>query len=167
MVNPPYQGVVIHREVVPSVPVKVYVMNIRGRDSPANYEWRASALNPYDVLHGLELLLLQSDYIGIPHVAFVFPHVTNVYRFGDPRKDERETNVYAVGMIDSVKLLDPKERLFFPAAVGCVGELAVLGREVDFWSAAGSVDEYFVRAVDEHHEILVVDPNKLAKRLGL
>ncbi|MBI2146456.1 hypothetical protein HYU22_03890 [Candidatus Woesearchaeota archaeon] len=166
--NQPYEGIIRDFQLVKTIPLKLYFTDFLGRDSKT-YEWRQTNLSPSKLNDGLERFLLNTDHVGVPHVAVAFPHITTVFRFGDPRiRDERETNMYLVGRAPTSEqdAIIPKATAE-PIALGCLLELnPILSEEISFWASSRTVDEYLSKSVTLHGSLKVVDSNKLRRALG-
>lgn len=167
-INPPYEGVVIDFRLIKTIPMKLYLTDFLGRDSPV-YEWCKTKILPSRLIAGLENELWNTNHVGVPHIAVAFPHITTVYRFGDPRfKDERETNVYLVGRASTSE----QENIILrvtqdPFAIGCLLESnPILSEEISFWANSQTVDDYLAKHVAIGSSIKVADPNKLRKKLA-
>jgi hypothetical protein len=164
--NGAYDGHLVGHMLLDNIPAKVYFVDIRGREISSNYEWALSDISTSLVCEGIEQCIGQED-LGIPHIAIAFPHVTSLFRWGNPsRANERETNLYHVGSgktRDEAKLsLNPPHP---PYEACCPLEGMILGKEMAFWAQAGSVDEYTNLWVPGDQAIQVSDPNKLRRYL--
>ncbi len=163
--NAPYKGHIVGHRLIEKIPLKLYFADIQGRDSPENYEWASSGISQDNVSLGIENCVEATtpSRIGIPHIAVAFPHVTTLFRFGDPREPkERETNLYKIGSATTkeeanMTLRDPH----FPYENSCPLEAVVLDEEMKSWARSGSVDEYLSLWIPNGPVIEVAAPNKL------
>jgi len=161
--NQPYTGVIEGYEFLGDVPLKMYFVDIKGRD-PKKYEWKECGLSKLDVIYGVRDNLRKTDHMGVPHIAVAFPHVTAVYRFGDPRlADERETNIHRVGLgqtpeLEDIVIAEPKP----PFEVGCPAEInPVLANEMLYWANSDTISEYLTQQIPIGTSIKIKNPNKL------
>lgn len=167
--NAPYQGYITGHRLLEIIPLKIYFADIRGRDNPETYEWASCGISQDDVSLGIEKCVesARPSRIGIPHIAVAFPHVTTLFRFGDPREPkERETNLYKIGSAttrDGAKMTLREPH--FPYEISCPLEAVVLGKEMAAWANSGSVDEYLCLLISPGTVIEVAAPNKLRSYL--
>ena len=141
LITKPYESRVREHREITSIPAKVYVMDLLGRD-PVIYEWGNTGRKLLDVLETLERALGSSPHVGVPHVITALPHFTRCFRFGDPRAEESETNVYHVALWDTNQLAAGTAEPLNREAVGCLGELDVIAEESKIWALSKSVEEY-------------------------
>ena len=168
--NLPYLGQVQNFLLVPEIPVKIYFADIKGRE-PSLYEWDKSEVNQETVILGVVDFLNSSLRKDVPHITVAFPHITTIYRFGDPRlENERETNLYRVG--DAASGLIPKvsftntESELVSRIMGCPLEMnPILSQEMLFWSMAPNILEYLNANVPVGEVSYVTNENKLRDHL--
>ena len=135
-------------KLLSDLPAKVYFTSILGRD-PTKYEWGACGLSQEELLKGLSDAIASDDDSRTPHIAVSFPHVTAVYRWGNPSKsNERETNIHRVGLgntseLSNIVLHEPSA----PFEIGCPAEIHILGQEMGFRGAAETLSKYLEMAV--------------------
>ncbi|MFA6073774.1 MAG: hypothetical protein WC758_06675 [Candidatus Woesearchaeota archaeon] len=160
--NLPYAGIVVDFKLLRNELVKVYFTNILGRD-PSIYEWGTCGLSQDDLLVGLSKSIPGKANVGVPHIVVSFPHVTAVYRWGNPSEsNERETNIYRLGLGKTEELTEiifPEPK--FPFEVGCPAEIHIIGREMGFRSTANTLDEYMRMAVPIGTSIPIANSNMI------
>jgi len=166
--NPPYEAYIIgHSPLHGIIPGKFYLTEIRGREAQQQREWKHSNLNPALIKTGIELKLEDTKRLfHIPHIVIAMPHVTRVYRFGNPNDPlERETNFYTtLYNTATMDIWEPTDPTPLPAQeIGCDGEIAILARERDYWNQAPSVEEYLKLFIPYGSLGKVTNPNKLAQ----
>ena len=118
--------------------LKVYFIDIRGRDDRAKYEWSHCGRTQEDLLERLGQLKPE----GIGFVT-AFPHITKVFQFGPTV----ETNLYTTAYKTETFAELP---LDYSGAteVGCAAEILIAAAEMRFWLDAESVDEYLAQTCD-------------------
>lgn len=169
-INQPYVGEIVSGQTFSEQLLKLYFANITGRDDPKKYEWDESNLVSLmeSIASGIQKQIKSSENLEIPHVAISFPHVTALYRWGDPRVNELETNMYRVGLADTsgfetIEFPQPE----LPFNVGCPGELFVIGEENKIRAKSKTMDEYLHNLIPngayEGNE--VVNPNMVREYL--
>lgn len=147
MINPPYEGEIEESVLLSRVPLKLYFANILGRDS-RTHEWKPSGLSKGHV----ELGLNRREFSwGVPHIGISFPHVTHLFRWGNPSVREQETNLYDVGLAKTLDLVDPVSKDFFRRgnAICCPLEGYILGEEIAFRARSETMEEYLNKFVSE------------------
>lgn len=156
--NEPYKGYLHsseHLRVNGEVAGKAYFLDIRGRTPPERYEWEHASLDRGEVLHGLERLLAEGDV----YIAGIFPHVTTVWKWGNPLEGNQETNLYRVLFLNTGDL-SPAGWAGEYDAIGCPAENALVHEETRLWAESGSVEEYLERFASLE-PVCVREPNKL------
>ncbi len=160
--NKPYNGY-LHSSgqlrVGGEVVGKAYFLDIRGREDPERTEWDYASLDRDEVLRGLEGLLTDGDV----YVAGIFPHVTTVWKWGNPLEGNQETNLYRVLFLNTGDL-SPAEWTGEYGAIGCPAEIALVCEEARLWAESGSVEEYLERFAS-FDPVCVREPNKLREHL--
>jgi len=159
--NQPLRGVVEHSDLIESIPSKIYFISYVGRSEPEKYEWGFAQVTMRSVNDGIERLLHDSQHHGVPHMTISFPHVTRVYRWGDPHLGhERETNVYPVGLARTETM-----QWINSAEIGCPGELYVLGKELELRGVSETLADYLSRFISIGAVIPITNPNMVRDAL--
>jgi hypothetical protein len=162
--NTPYDGYIVNHFLLDNA--KLYQADIRGRPDPTRCEWNHCGRSIEPTIEAIrKYLQLHNNSSEPPYVAISFPHATTLFRWGTPyNPKERETNLYKLGL---GRTPDGRNMTFEAPSglmeVGCPLELLVLGQEAEFWSSAGSVQEYLGLWVPNGQVISVINPNKLLK----
>jgi len=117
--------------------LKVYYVDIIGRDEPERYEWDKCGMSKADFLSKL------AGAEGIEGVGFItaFPHVMKAFRFAP--ENEIVLNVRAWHTAD-LKPMD-LSRLHDYVEFACLAEAEIAAEEYRFWAQAETVEEYLER----------------------
>lgn len=114
--------------------LKVYYVDIIGRDEPERYEWDKCGMSKADFLSKL------AGAEGIEGVGFItaFPHVMKAFRFAP--ENEIVLNVRAWHTAD----LEPLDlsRLDEYVEFACLAEAEIAADEYRFWAQAETVEGY-------------------------
>lgn len=149
-INGPYIGEIDSRQGLEDTLSKIYFTNIRGRQPKSRYVWKASGLSKERLIQGVENHVSQSGNNGVPHFFVSFPHVTVGYRWGDPRFEEQETNLYRVGLgqtpeLENITIIPPAAKESCPDSaiqIGCPAELHIVGQERIIRAQSLTMEQY-------------------------
>lgn len=141
----PYIGEIVGNMHLSAIPMKLYFANILGRETQTS-EWRYSNFSQEDLARGLEFEIGTSRNVGTPHVGISFPHVTRIFRWGNPISEEQETNLYCEGIIKTPDLNDLSLRNPH-GLICCPLEGYIIGEEIAFRAASRTMVDYMNKFV--------------------
>ena len=157
--NQPYDCSIESHLLIESIPAKTYFVSLIGRD-PQKYEWASCDYSQKEVMDSLESELLKSPNLKIPHIVVSFPHLTRVYRWGDPRiETERETNIYQVLFEKNEDLVNNTLKRENTNEIVCPGEIYLLEHEMINRAVSSSLFNYLTRFTSDHRNIHIKNSN--------
>lgn len=156
-INQPFRAQLHHGEVFTNIPSKIYFMSLLDRENVAKYQWNHSPLKQDEVKAGIERLISPID---IPHIVVASPHVTAMFRYGDPRQGEKETNICRPGIYETASMKPQQGQ-----AIACLAEWHIVSLERRFWEDSNSVEDYLQRIIEPRIISNVQNPNKLREYL--
>jgi hypothetical protein len=168
--NPPYNAVIVRGAVMnnPQIRVKLYYVDLKDRDPRC--EWGGSGLSQEGLGAGIERLVLEDGHQGVPRIAVSFPHVTAIWRWGDPVANEQETNIVPVGIGETPRIITEPNYSLKPIRQMCPMEQVILAQEAVLW-AKSTVRAYMEQGyqirLGPETRVMVAAPNKLRRDLGL
>ena len=113
--------------------LKIYFLDITGRDDPARYEWGAGTYAPAE----FEADFRRTRTEGIGFVT-VFPHISKLFRFAPSMETVLHVRAFQTRTLAPLDLAREEGAMEF----ACYAEAAIAADEYHAWAAAETVQEY-------------------------
>ena len=171
----PEYGYKVHEKLsLKELPGVVYISSITGREGEVSAWSEDELIKPTmkKLVVGLQNHFMSSPHFGVPHIAIAIRNFTNVFRFGDPRYEEFESNIYHIGAAPTDDVLAGNMQFEKDGPIGCLGEFtSAIEEQSRHWAYATDITSYMLCDMSEvakprfNQSLWLRNPNKTKEHL--